>query len=114
MPDDINISIAKDFSPFPAGRDGDDGTFNGRRFRKDHLLPKILKAIEEGSKLVVSFDGVQACGSSFLESSFGGLVREEGVDRSELIKHLSFEYSSNRYRRFEESARLHIRNARPS
>ena len=78
------IVIADDFSPYPAGRYPDDGKFNGTTFRRNHLVP----ALRESSGVEVVFDGVAGCGSSFLEEAFGGLIRQEGMDKKFLDNHL--------------------------
>jgi hypothetical protein len=75
------LSIARDFSQFPAGRHRGDGPFTGEKFREDVLLP-YLKA---GVCVVLDIDGVAGLPSSFLEEIFGGLVRD-GFDPDELRK----------------------------
>lgn len=65
------IDIAKDFSPYPAGRYHDDGPFSGEKFRDEYLRP----VLESGEKAVINLDGARGYGSSFLEEAFGGLVR---------------------------------------
>lgn len=85
---DVHISIASDYSAYPAGRDDNDGPYNGTRFRREHLLPKFHEAKALGVKLVVSLEGVMSFGSSFLEEAFGGLVRKEGVSRRDLTDSL--------------------------
>ena len=40
------ISVAQDFSRFPAGRYPEDGSFNGTTFRKDVLVPELSKLCE--------------------------------------------------------------------
>lgn len=67
----IRISVAKDFSIFPAGRFPTDGPHNGERFRKQQLEP----AFKKNAKIVVELDGTRGYGSSFLDEAFGGLVR---------------------------------------
>jgi hypothetical protein len=67
----MNISIAKDFSDVPWGRSPDDSVFCGANFRDEKLVP----ALKTGEKVVVSLDGVEGLGSSFLDEAFGGLVR---------------------------------------
>lgn len=65
------IDIAKDFSPFVAGRYRTDGPWSGQRFLEEQLLP----ALKTGAKVCVKLDGTLGLGSSFLEEAFGGLVR---------------------------------------
>lgn len=70
----LHISIAKDFSEFPAGREPDDGPNSGQRFRDEILAPKLTSAGPE-DYVEVDLDGTMGYGSSFLEEAFGGLVR---------------------------------------
>jgi hypothetical protein len=65
------ISIAKQFSPTPAGRYVSDGPFPGETFREKWLTP----ALDAGGTVTVNLDGTAGYGSSFLEEAFGGLVR---------------------------------------
>jgi hypothetical protein len=67
----MNISIAKDFSDAPWGRTPDDSVFCGANFRDQKLFP----ALKGNEMVVVSLDGVEGLGSSFLDEAFGGLVR---------------------------------------
>ncbi len=67
------ISVAKQFSPTPAGRFVTDGPFPGEKFREDWLLPQLKQA---SGSIVVDLDGTAGYGSSFLEEAFGGLVRK--------------------------------------
>jgi hypothetical protein len=85
------ISIARDFSPSPAGRYRTDGPFPGQAFRDDILIP----ALKNFANITVDLDGTSGFGSSFLEEAFGGLVRN-GFTESELKK------------------KLHIKSSRPS
>jgi hypothetical protein len=66
------ISVARDFSKFPAGRFVTDGPFPGETFRDRILVPALRSA---SGKVVVDLDGTLGFGSSFLEEAFGGLVR---------------------------------------
>lgn len=68
---EITISVASDYSRYPAGRYIADGPFNGERFRKKYLIPNLGKY----DIVTVNLDGVRGVGSSFLEEAFGGLVR---------------------------------------
>ncbi len=70
------IIIAKDFSKFPGPRYIRQGPNSGELFRDTKLYPAFIEAYEKGSKLEIDLDGVAGYGSSFLEESFGGLVRK--------------------------------------
>lgn len=72
------ISVANDFSVYPAGRTPKDGEYNGECFRK-----LIKRHINEGTHLTVKLDGTRGYGSSFLEEAFGGLIRETGMSYEE-------------------------------
>ena len=78
------ITIAQDFSQFPAGRYREDGGASGAAFRDD-LLAVALRSSKD---VVVVFDGVAGFGSSFLEEAFGGLVRVCHMDKAFLDQHL--------------------------
>jgi hypothetical protein len=66
-----SISLARDFTKFPAGRYKEDGPYSGELFREKYLEP----ALTCDETLVVDLDGARGYGSSFLEEAFGGLVR---------------------------------------
>jgi hypothetical protein len=72
---DRKISIANDFSRYPAGRSRRDGEFSAERFREELLIPALREAEQKGERVVVVLDGVYGYSSSFLEETFGGLVR---------------------------------------
>ena len=80
----IVLKISRDFSVVPAGRYLDDGDFNGEKFRENLLIP----ALQKFNSVVIDFDGAEGYGSSFLEESFGGLVRR-GIPNN-VIDKLSF------------------------
>ena len=80
------ISVAIDFSKYPAGRFRTDGPHSGQRFREDFLAPSLNK----GPALVV-LDAPLGYGSSFLEEAFGGLLREHGFTEAQLRKVLTLE-----------------------
>lgn len=86
------ISIAKDFSPFPAGRYRADGPYPGERFRDDLLMP----ALEAHTDVTVDLDGTTGFGSSFLEEAFGGLVRK-GFSVDELKRRLHIKSERQSY-----------------
>lgn len=87
------ISIASDFSPYPAGRYRTDGPYPGETFRDEKLIP----ALRENDEVIVYLDGTNGYGSSFLEEAFGGLVRR-GFTALELEKKLKIESSRSSYK----------------
>lgn len=86
------ISIARDYSPTPAGRYASDGPFPGEVFREKLLLP----ALKTQDIVVVDLDGTAGYGSSFLEEAFGGLVRK-GYRFDELRRRLKIKSSRPSY-----------------
>ena len=82
------ISIAKDFSRYPAGRFESDGPYSGETFRKKYLE----LALRNHEKITIDLDGTRGYGSSFLEEAFGGLVRA-GFSPWEIKNLLSFKTS---------------------
>ena len=81
----LRVKIATDFSSTPGPRYIVEGDWSGELFRKECLLPVVKKAIEEKNKLIVDLDGTAGYGTSFLEESFGGLIREEKIEYSEIV-----------------------------
>ncbi len=77
------ISVAKDFSRYPAGRYLKDGDASGTAFRE-----KLVTALENYEAVEVTFDDVAGFGSSFLEEAFGGLIREAKMTKDFLDDHL--------------------------
>jgi hypothetical protein len=75
----MKIKIAQDFSIAPGSRYITEGMNSGEEFRKNLLYPKLKEAIDRECQLEVDLDGVAGYGTSFLEESFGGLIRENKV-----------------------------------
>ena len=67
------INIAEDFSKFPGPRFIDLGPYSGQKFKDEVLKPAIN---DHGDNIVINLDGTMGYGSSFLEESFGGLIRD--------------------------------------
>ncbi|WP_420337812.1 STAS-like domain-containing protein [Roseibium sp.] len=111
MGENVEISIAKDYSPYPAGRDDGDGPFNGSKFRDELLKPAYLKAKCNQAKLTINLDGMQSFGSSFLEEAFGGLVRKNPNYKSDLINRLTFTYTRPSFRRYEQAIKKYLSEA---
>ena len=110
MNSESTMSIAREFSHYPAGRIEEDGPFNGERFRRDFLLPR-LNVLSASGRMVVDFDGIAGAGSSFLEEAFGGLVRVEGFNEEQLKAKLVLRTSEGRLQDLVSLAWMHIRNA---
>ncbi|MFB2890974.1 STAS-like domain-containing protein [Aeromonas veronii] len=78
----VVINVAKDFSPFPFGRNPSDSQNSGSRFREEVLKKYLVDGVDT---VVIDFSKVEiGVGSSFLEEAFGGLVRQ-GVDADRLL-----------------------------
>jgi hypothetical protein len=103
------IDVGADFSEKPFGRYPSDGKWNGERFRKE----KLQKALEEEpSELEIHLDNIKRgweYGSSFLEESFGGLVRE-GIDKVRLLKIITIVTVDEYY---AHEIKTYIKNAEP-
>lgn len=69
---EFTIDVARDFTPYPFGRYRTDGERSGEVFREDKLVP----AMRQHQHVTVDLSGSNYYGSSFLEESFGGLVRK--------------------------------------
>lgn len=86
---EIIIKIATDFSRIPGARYPEEGDFSGQEFRRNVLYPAIQEAIKQNINLIVDLDGTAGLGTSFLEESFGGLIRENHVEYSFLKNKLT-------------------------
>lgn len=89
------IKIAKDFSRTPNVRYESEGEFSGESFRKNILVPKLREALKMQIKVCVDLDGTAGLGTSFLEESFGGLIREDHIDYECLLNILEFKSDEN-------------------
>jgi len=75
----------RDFSKAPFGRYKSDGEFSGEAFR-EILANKLKYSQEHNEPLIIKLDNVYGLGSSFLEESFGGLVRKGLFTKEELLE----------------------------
>ncbi len=84
------IKLVSDFTRKPFGRYRSDyQERSGQAFREDLLVPSL----KEYDHVHVDLDGYNRYGRSFLDEAFGGLIREEGFEKSYLDSHLSFSHS---------------------
>ncbi|MDE2363297.1 MAG: STAS-like domain-containing protein [Hyphomicrobiales bacterium] len=109
MPDSL-ITIAKDFSPYPGPRYRRDGEFSGEEFRESLLYPKLVRALAENGKVIVVLDDVAGYGSSFLEESFGGLIRR-GLGITDIRKSLEIRALTPRFQHHKIRAETYISEA---
>lgn len=112
MTNNPEISIAEEYSAYPAGRDDTDGKFNGKRFKDKILVPKLRDAIEKGQKLIVSLDGLESCGSSFLDSAFGGMIRHGDFEKKKLSEVLMIAHKQPWQARYKNAIIEYIRRAK--
>jgi hypothetical protein len=102
-----NLSIRTDFSQFPGPRYRKDGPFSGQEFREDVLSLHLRAAIDGGYSLNVVIDDVAGYGSSFLEESFGGLLRH-GFTAAEVAGHLRIVANTSRFQHHKQMALKYI------
>ena len=82
----MRIDIVKEFTDKPGARYESQGSNSGEKFRDTILYPKFLESLNKNEELVVDLDGGYGYGSSFLEESFGGLVRRLKKENNENYK----------------------------
>lgn len=83
------LKISTDFSDTPGPRYITEGPFSGEKFREDILYPRLKDVIDKNEKLVVNLDGTQGYGTSFLEESFGGLIRDNHLSYDVIMSHIA-------------------------
>ena len=78
------IDIVKDFSSMAGGRYPIHSDFSGQKFRDEILVP----ALNKYARVKVILDGAEGLDTSFLDESFGGLIRNGLFSRVELEEKL--------------------------
>lgn len=104
------IAVARDFTRYPGPRYKGTGPFSAQEFRESILEPALRKAIECNNTLVVKLDDVAGYGSSFLEETFGGLIRS-GFSKQQLDSHLVISAETPRFRHHALRALEYIKEA---
>ena len=84
------IKVKRDFTSAPGPRYRTEGAPSGEQFRKDVLEQKVRRATETGEVLTIDLDGTSGYGTSFLEESFGGLIRDSHFTLAQLTSVLQF------------------------
>lgn len=110
VPSSTTISVAKNYSPYPAGRYRSDGPFNGTVFRDKHLLPLLAKA----EQVLVDIDGVALLPSSFWEEVWGGMVRKGRMDQNEVFRRFKVVTTDPELKPYVEMAWRFVKEAQPA
>lgn len=85
----MEINVVKEYTDKPGARYESQGSNSGEKFRDEILYPKFIEAIEKDETLTVNLDGGYGYGSSFLEETFGGLVRRLKKENNENYKRVN-------------------------
>ena len=73
----IHVSV-KDFSESPSGRTREDGPHSGEEFRESVLVPALMQAENEGTKLIVDMNGTMGLASNWMQEAFYKLDAKRG------------------------------------
>lgn len=93
----IILEVKTDFSATPGPRYIVEGDFSGELFRREVLVFKINKAIQDNLKLLVDLDGTAGYGTSFLEEAFGGLIRDDNISYDAITSAIEFKSDEEEY-----------------
>lgn len=105
------IDIGRDFSMTPGARYRRHGAYSGEEFRA-MLASKLREAVANDYKLVVLIDTVKRSYlSSFLDEAFGGLIRDEHFDKSEVRQHLEIRSALPRFAKYKAMAEKYMLDA---
>ena len=88
--ENVELKIATDFSTTPGARYKEEGDFSGEEFREKVLFPKFNEARTKGCHLIINLDGTAGLGTSFLEESFGGLLRSNKLKYKDVVETIKF------------------------
>lgn len=82
----MEINVVKEYTDKPGARYESQGSNSGEKFRDEILYPKFIEAINNNEELSIDLDGGYGYGSSFLEETFGGLVRRLKKEKNDNYK----------------------------
>jgi hypothetical protein len=105
--DKIIINIALDFSLTPGPRTKAEGQFSAEEFLDKIIYLKFDQAVKENKKIQIILDGTAGYATSFLEGTFGELVRTRS--KKEVLDRL--EYISNEEPYLIEEIKHYVNNA---
>jgi hypothetical protein len=90
--------LSKDFSKSPFGRSKVDSKNNGTRFRENYLKNWVSDCLDKNEKLIIELNDLDIpMTSSFMEESFGGLVRFGYIEKEKLLELLDFDSDDQSY-----------------
>ncbi|WP_193755617.1 STAS-like domain-containing protein [Psychromonas sp. psych-6C06] len=102
-------NLAKEFTPTPFGRYISDGPKSAEKFRSI-LIPLLNECHKKNETLTIDLDDVPiGIGSSFLEETFGGVIREKEFNEHQLSEILIIK--SNEDKSYIDEIREYIREA---
>lgn len=105
------LNIGADFSPDPAGRFLTDGDGNGESFRETSLKP-MIESLDSGEKLkIIIDDGVEGYGSSFLNESFGGMVKYGYIQNQDMLDVIEIIYAKEDFEFYKKKIISYITQA---
>ena len=107
----IKLVIADQFSKVPGARLRRDGSYSAEEFRSDFLIPAFRSAINDNTELEVLLDGTAGYGSSFLEETFGGLVRSAMFSPEQIRAHLRIVSNDPLYAGYRALAARYLNDA---
>lgn len=82
----MRIDIVKEFTDTPGGRTIKEGEYSGELFRDSLLIPRYLSAVQNNEILEICFDGAFGYPPSFLDESFGGMVKK--LKKKNILKNI--------------------------
>ncbi|WP_165742809.1 DUF4325 domain-containing protein [Pseudoalteromonas sp. Z9A6] len=90
--------LSKDFSKIPFGRSKIDGKDNGTKFREKFLKNWVDECVKSDEQLTIELNDLDIpMTSSFMEESFGGLVRFGHANKEKLLAILNFKSDDESY-----------------
>lgn len=85
------IKIVDVYTDKPGARYNTQGPYSGEDFREKILYPIFKECLDNNETLEVDLDGGYGYGSSFLEETFGGMVRllyEKNIEPEDIKKQM--------------------------
>jgi STAS-like domain of unknown function (DUF4325) len=109
----MKIIRVAEYARSPGGRFKSDGPYSGEWFRDDILAPALIQATRNNDRVEVELDGTSGYGSSFLEETFGGLIRKRLLDADLVRRSLVITARTRVFAPYKKLAERYLRDARP-